>query len=341
MWRYDVHGLCTIESDYQLDQLSYFSVRDVPHVDLRIRRHHGQMTDGVMVGGYEWDEQSKTLTAQHAPFVQASVRFTDDGVVLTMTPLYARLSNVERLLREAVDYLLHRRDAMLLYAAGVSLADGDGLMLVGPPGVGKSTTSIRLARETGCGLVGDDQILVRDGQLYSYEQSSYLHRSSPLMRQLVDSGDYEPSAVTALSNYLNLPGRSLLPGPLRQLGNRLLRLKPRVKFEPGELAPATDTASLETCLLLYPDDGSQSIRPVSTEAAADRIALLNSWRYKERDIFAVMSRYFAGDTALAGDDSATPRTARAVRAALGDCDCYEVRAPADEQFATILNRFGA
>jgi hypothetical protein len=214
-------------------------------------------------------------------------------------------------------------------------------MLVGPPGVGKSTTALRLARETGCALVGEDQIIVRDGQLYSYDHTSYLHRKSPLLERLIDSGEHQPSLVSTLARQIDSVDQSLLPRPVHQLLCRLARISPRVAFDPGEVAPLVETASLGTCLLLHPGDGSPSIRPITPGTAADRIAVLNDWRYQRTDVFSTVARYLTGDTAPEGEAGSNPRTPEAIRAALDGCDCYEVRAPPGQQFAVIKRRFEA
>jgi hypothetical protein len=338
-WLYSLHDLINIESEFRLTQLSQFSVPDVPAVDLRIERDHGRMSGSVRIDQYDWNEETQTLVADFAPFVRASLCIDDDIVVLTMTPLYARLSNFDRLLQWAIDYLLRRQNALVLYAAGVTITDGTGLMLVGPPGIGKSTTALRLARETGGALVGDDQVLVRDGQLYSYEPTSHLHRNSPLVKQLGDSEDRPPSPISTLVQYTNPVDRSILSRALGQLLARLVRLKPRVEFQTSDIAPVTETASLEACLLLYPGDGPPTIQSASRAVTADRISLLNDWRYQRTDIFSTVARYLTGDAALEGQPSSNPRTPEAIRAALGDCDCYEVRAPAGKQASVIKDRF--
>jgi hypothetical protein len=96
-WRYSLHDLINIESEFRLTQLSQFSVPNVPAVDLRIERDSGRMAGGVRIDQYDWNEETQTLVADFAPFVRASLSGDDESVVMTMTRLYARLSNFDTL----------------------------------------------------------------------------------------------------------------------------------------------------------------------------------------------------------------------------------------------------
>jgi len=106
----------------------------------------------------------------------------------------ARLLYLSYLMLEAQ---LHRRGFVTLHAAAVA-RDGWAVVLLGPAGAGKTTTAIRLCREHGCELTGNDLVVVGGRERVSTVAGSarLRLRYSSIARVLPELLGLFPAAVT-------------------------------------------------------------------------------------------------------------------------------------------------
>jgi hypothetical protein len=167
---HDAAGL-TIAADVAIPGLTGTIVEHPPDIDIHVATRP------------DWDSQDfnpvyRSAHYDHSGIPTVSVGRSENGFhfayadgthvwldtagthIWCITPPGASLSDTATYLTGPIlGFALRRRGAFALHASGVEI-DGRALLLVGPHGVGKSTTAAALARR-GCKVVSDDVVRLR------------------------------------------------------------------------------------------------------------------------------------------------------------------------------------
>ena len=143
-----------------------------------------------------------------------SVEWTDGRVEIALPPRFVveKLGSTEptpftRLLLSAVQAMLLRQGATLLFGAALQTPRGDGLGLFGPSDCGKSVASFRLARNRQYRLLADDLLVCHDGRVHPFPRYMNLPRDVPDVERWVQSAAVPETQVRRFSDEIDVPRR--------------------------------------------------------------------------------------------------------------------------------------
>lgn len=156
-----------------------------------------------------------------------------------------------RSMRHALDtltlFLLTRLDREPVHAAAIATADGAGLVLAGPSGVGKSTLALAALR-AGLRVLTDDAVYVQlRPRLRVWGMGRPLH--------------VPPAAAE------RFPGLAARPAVARPGGKR----KVPVELEPGRTAAAPPVVERAGLCVLEPDEAGPALARISPEEAVQSL----------------------------------------------------------------------
>lgn len=338
-YRYDVSRVVQIESAYPLDQLVDHQVEGIDEPDILVSKYTGGTPTGDRFGKYVWNEEARTVSADMGPRIRAQLRVTEDMITLQMTPLYFRHAQVERILLWAISHTVRRKGGVMLYAAGVEFPSGSGALLFGPPKTGKTTTATLLAREWNCRLLGDDKVLICDGDVYGFHKQLGVRRGSPLF----DSVEGIHRNRIATSSRVSRATREMYTSRLPSWSGTFVRTVrsflfgcPDQLFVPAStVAEIGDRASLETCLLLRPSEGRTEIRRIGLDEMVQRVTQLNLTDPGMNHDMVRAYAYCDGSKDFFLSFGDEQRTRELIR----DCAYYEVRASTGDLCRVIADNF--
>ncbi|MEF8802507.1 MAG: hypothetical protein V5A27_09025 [Halapricum sp.] len=338
-WYYNLNGLVRVRSSFPLKRLSPLQVDEIPASDLCISHYRGGPPTGDRIGPYVWDGETRTLTADFGPRIRAQLHVSNDGIEFSMTPLYRRFSEVDPIVQWSISHLIRRRGGFLLYAAAIARPDDKGILVVGPAGSGKTTTSGLLARDWNCRLLAEDRVVIRDGTVHGVHELIHLRRESPLFTRLQSADEKDGTLTRTVHRLVTRAYRTAFtPGVrniLAQIPARIPWRDGRAAIHPSQIAPLAHQASLDTCLLLQPTNETVDIRPLDPEDTVRRINTLNDWNPTIRHRFVATYAYL--DTER--DYSFCQADEELIRDGLDSCLFYEVKAPLGRLVPTIATRF--
>jgi dolichol-phosphate mannosyltransferase len=163
-WRYDIHGLVSIDSVVRLRELDFFATRPTTSAaDIEIRAGR--------VSGSRVRSRSRVIQFASAPAVSYEEqlgRFGCDfyvdmteGIKVTAGPLLVRSPHVlyTNVIEALLRFVLVSRGYMLLHSACLDL-DGHGILLSALTDTGKTGTVLRLLRENASRFLSDDMTII-------------------------------------------------------------------------------------------------------------------------------------------------------------------------------------
>lgn len=338
---YDISGVVRIASAFPIDDLADHRVYDLDGVDVRLAEYtDGKPTGEHRFGKYVWNERDRTATVDLGPGLRGRLRVLDDGIDFQFTPLYFRLAQIEPLVLWSVSHTIRRKGGAMLYAAGVARPDGGGALLFGPPGVGKTTTAARLAREWDHRLLGDDKVLVADGRIHGIHNRIGLRHDSPVWDRVGTNVGGHGSPNSMVPDAVRSTYRSIAPRWIRSLVDaaqlRFLDTSQHTFVSPSTVTPTAESASLECCLLLRPSTDRVEVNQVDVEEMVYRVTQTNLFDPGIKH--DLVSAYVFCDSReefflSLGDEER-------ISALLGDCVCYEVHAPTEDLCRVIAEGIG-
>jgi hypothetical protein len=169
---HDAAGL-TVAADVEIPGLTRLSVERPPDIDIHVGARPPWDSQGFLPiyrsthcdsTGMPTVSVGRSENGFHFAYADGTHVWLDAAGtgIWCITPRGAVLSDTATYLTGPIlGFALRRRGAVALHASGV-VVDGGALLLVGPHGVGKSTTAATLAVR-GCTLVSDDVVHVRRG----------------------------------------------------------------------------------------------------------------------------------------------------------------------------------
>ncbi len=168
---YDIHGLVTISSEYELPELSYFEVTRVEHPDVFVA---SRATKAKMIqrnGGLpRSSEQFRYEEALHPLSLKFEIVVDDSGIFVFISTLLTKSRHVlySNIVEPLLRFLMASKGHMLLHSAAV-LLDGQGVMLSARTDTGKTSTVLKLLQEHGGEFMSDDMtIITEDGLALRY-----------------------------------------------------------------------------------------------------------------------------------------------------------------------------
>lgn len=186
-YTYTVGSFLTIESDVELFIFDTPPQEPVPEPDIVIREREHE---------------------------ESAVEWTGDGVQVAVPPSLAvekdgsaEPARFTKLLLSAVQGMLLRQGATLLFGSALQSPGGDGVGLFGPSDCGKSTASFRLARRQGYRLLADDLLVCHEGRVYSFPRYLNLPRDVPAVEQWVQSDAVPETQVRLSPDEVDVPRR--------------------------------------------------------------------------------------------------------------------------------------
>jgi hypothetical protein len=143
-----------------------------------------------------------------------SVEWTGDGVCVALprSLTVEKASSTEpvsftKLLLSAVQAMLLRQGATLLFGAALQTPHGDGLGLFGPSDCGKSVASLRLARDRQYRLLADDLLVCHEGRVHPFPRYMNLPRDVSGVEQWVQSPAVPRAQVRLFPEEVDVPRR--------------------------------------------------------------------------------------------------------------------------------------
>ena len=341
VYLYDISGAVRIESAFRIDDLAHHRVNDLDDVDVRLVEYTGgEPTGGSRFGKYVWNEQDRTATVDLGPRLRGQLRVLADSVEFAFTPLYFRFAQIRPLVLWSISHTIRRTGGGMLYAAGVARPNGGGVLLFGPPGVGKTTTAARLAREWDYRLLGDDKVLVDGGTIHGIHNRIGLRHDSPVSGRGGTHAGRSSTARTMVPDAVRSAYRSIAPRWTRSLvdalRSRLFDTGQHTFVRASTVAPTVDRAPLECCLLLRPSTDRVEVTQVGVDEMIYRVTQTNLTDPGLKHDLVTAYMFCDSRTELflsLGDEER-------IRSLLGDRVCYEVRAPTEDLCRVIAEEVG-
>jgi hypothetical protein len=338
---YDISGAVRIESAFRVDEFEDHRVTELDEVDVRLMEYtDGKPRGECRFGKYVWNERERTATVDLGPGLRGRLRVLEDSVEFEFTPLYFRTGQIRPLLLWSISHTIRRKGGGMLYAAGVARPDGGGALLFGPPGIGKTTTAARLAREWDHRLLGDDKVLVDDGTVHGIHQRIGLRHDSPVRDRVGAHARSTSTAGSTVHDTIRRVYRSVTPRWTRRLvealRSRLFDVEQHGFFAASAVAPTVDRAPLEYCLLLRPSTDRVAVDRVGVDEIVYRATQTNLTNPGIKH--DLVTTYVFCDTReefflSLGDGER-------IGALLRDCVCYEVHAPTEDLCRVIAEEIG-
>jgi putative flippase GtrA len=163
-WRYDIHGLVSIDSVVRMRELDFFATKPTGQpADIQIRA--GRLS------GSRIRSRSRVIQFATAPAVSYEEQlgrfgcdfYVDmtDGINVTVGPLLVRSPHVlyTNVIEALMRFVLVSRGYMLLHSACLDL-DGHGVLLSALTDTGKTGTVLRLLRENASRFLSDDMTII-------------------------------------------------------------------------------------------------------------------------------------------------------------------------------------
>ncbi len=257
---FDIHGL-KIRADQSYLFPDYFRVESVDKPDLTIERESCRSFAKVRHErlGLQFWGGGDTVYFESSGYYRHLQQILLSGLLDKKTVLSfhsdTKRHGVENLIKLVFQVKLLQKGMTLVHAAGLE-KDGEGVLISGWPRSGKSSTALKLARESGYKLLGDDMVILgEDGTIYSFPKKAGVFWKSRHKLNL--------SRAEKLALWRKYVGVRFFP-PFHSLFDRSLR----VDLE--RLAPVKDTAPLGRVYLGRKTEGS-GVERLEASDAADKV----------------------------------------------------------------------
>lgn len=276
-YTYDLGEFLTVESEVELTLLDIPSRPASPGADLVIRRG----TRGTPT--VEWTGRRAVIT------VPPSMIVTKDGSVEPV--------QFTKILLSAIQALLLRQRATLVFGSAFRGPDGNGIGLFGPSNCGKSAASFHLARDRGYRLLADDLLICHAGWVYPFPRYMNLPRDVAAIEQWAQSEGASAEGVRAWPDEVDV---------LRRLVTE--SVPERVAFD--------------DVLLVTPCEApAGNPEPISTERA---VTMLAEFRH------SALAGWISDPRAREAIDDGGVDWRPIARETVADADCYRLEAPQTE-----------
>jgi glycosyltransferase involved in cell wall biosynthesis len=162
-YRYDVHGIVSIDSAVRLPELDGFATESAEKADIEIRagrfdstrlRARSRVTQFATAPAVSYEEQLGRFGCDFYVDMTDNIQVTV-GPLLVRSPHVLYTNIVEALLR----FVLVSRGYMLLHSACIEL-NGQGLLMSALTDTGKTGTVLRLLRENPSRFLSDDMTII-------------------------------------------------------------------------------------------------------------------------------------------------------------------------------------
>jgi len=175
MHYYDVHKAVKVATNVEGFFPKYFETHTLDNVDLEIIQGDFDFDKSAhkKIGLFYGDD--KTLyfesTFYGKPVYRVMIKDLEGKTKLYFTRTTNKIFNVQKLAFIIFQIKLLQKGYTLLHAGGVA-KNNKGSVLIGWPGVGKSSTIFGLSNKNDFDALGDDAIILSNsGKMYSYPQS--------------------------------------------------------------------------------------------------------------------------------------------------------------------------
>lgn len=145
-----------------------------------------------------------------------TVEWTGHSVVITLSPSMAvdKDSSAEpveftKILLSAIQAMLLRQRATLVFGGAFRTPDGNGVGLFGPVNCGKSTALFQLALGRGYHLLADDLLVCHEGCVYPFPRYMNLPRDAPAVERWVRSDGASAEQVRVWAYEVDIPRRQV------------------------------------------------------------------------------------------------------------------------------------
>jgi len=188
MYYYDVHKAVKIATNVEGFFPKYFETHTLNDVDLEIIQGNFEFDKGAhkKIGLFYGDD--KTLyfesTFYGKTVYKVMIKDLNGKTKLYFTKTTNRIFNMQKLAFTIFQIKLLQRGYTLLHAGAMS-KNKKGSILVGWPGVGKSSTIFGLVENESFKLLGDDSVILsKEGEVYSYPQRVGIYLKSKHFKNL-------------------------------------------------------------------------------------------------------------------------------------------------------------
>lgn len=296
MARYDVHGLVTVGADGPLPLPETLRVDGGdaagldPDGDAAADPDVDAVDDpdvGVEVGpvaveaaGREryghrffWDPDDRSLVVDWfrevplLPDLRAELRDLAGRATLRMSESFRRRADVPWLLRSVLATRLHLADATFAYGAGLRTPAAEGVSLLGWNEVGKSSTAFRLVTEHGWDFLGDDKVVVHDGDLLPFGAIVGVSPGTTVPAGALSTRERVERRLRGLA------GRLPLEHHLPLYPDQKLYLPPERLLPADRILGVGDRVGLDRLYVLSPADEAGPVADLENEEALRRAAL--------------------------------------------------------------------
>lgn len=269
---YDVHGAATVEAPGSLPLPETLRVDggDDPDVTVEVGEVAYDRGDRERYGHrFFWDDRMRSLVVDWTGGVRAELRDLAGSATLRVSDRFRRTGDMRFLLRSVLAQRLNLADGTFAYGAGLRSPGGEGVYLLGWNEVGKSSTAFRLVSDHGWEFLGDDKLVVRDGDLYSYGAIVGVSPGTTLPDGVLTPRERAERRIRALA------GRLPLEDHLSLYPDQKLYLPPERILPEDRILGAGEAVGLDRIYLLTPDDPPAEIGPIETDETVRRAALCN------------------------------------------------------------------
>jgi hypothetical protein len=273
-YTYDLGEFLTVESEVELTLLDIPSRASASEAALVIRRGTGD-TPTV-----EWTGHRAVIT------VPPSMVVTKDGSVEPV--------QFTKILLSAIQALLLRQRATLVFGSAFRGPDGNGIGLFGPTNCGKSAASFQLARDWGYRLLADDLLICHEGMVYPFPRYMNLPRDVAAIEQWAQCEGASAERVRSWPDEVDVPRRLVTDS-------------------------VPERVALDVVLLVTPCEApAGSPEPISTERAVTMLA-----EFRHSALAGWISEPRAREAIDDGGVDWRPIACEAI----AEADCYRLEAP--------------
>lgn len=171
MFSYNLHGLLGIRSNEKLPYYRCFQVDNVnPDIEIRFGDFTPNLARHQHKGRFHVSANSVFLEGRYkVSYSKLQIDNPENHTVIRFygDPFFSRELFFVLLLEPFLTFKLSLKDVLMLHASSIS-KNGEGIIIAGKTGVGKTAAALTLLDSDGTEYFSDDQCIVKDGMLYSY-----------------------------------------------------------------------------------------------------------------------------------------------------------------------------